>query len=359
MINGRINTMYRLWNEKNSFPSFEGLSKIDGIKHIAVHTAIDGDYQFLLGAAIIKHDGRFRISFANSYRFENDDNTILAEKCSDDGALSWSDYKRISDKTAGWGRSHGVYFEDGCALYAFCPKARYGHGPGYPDLVMEGYVLDDSGSFKSLGIVLDADFWPLCEPIRLDNGAIVMAGLKTNDAQAAVALCDEKDLTKWEMKVIPNPQNLAIWGETTVLKNGNELIAIIRGSDEIGCALISRSIDFGKSWSALEKTNFPIAPSKMYAGTLSNGIDYLVFSSKKENNRDTLCIAIGKNGIFDKVFLIRYGFDAPPKYWLYNEWCYPYAYEDGGSLYVVYAKNKEDCELAILPINSLCEGISL
>lgn len=350
--------MYNLWNGKSSFPAFGELSNIEGIRHIEVHTAIDGDYQFLLGAAIVKHNGLLRISFANSYRFENDDNTILAEKCSYDG-ISWGDYKRISDKTEGWGRSHGVYFENGGTLYAFCPKARYGHGPGYPDLVTEGYRLEENGSYTPLGVVLDADFWPLCEPFKADNGTIIMAGLKTLDAQAAVAVCDGEDITKWEMKIIPNPQGLAIWGETTVLSCGKELLAIIRSSDEIGCALISRSSDFGTSWTPLEMTNFPITPSKMYAGSLSNGIDYLVYSTKKENHRDTLCIAVGKNGSFEKSYLIRHGFDAPPKYWFANEWCYPYAYEDGGFLYVVYAKNKEDCELAILPVESICKGMSI
>ena len=44
-----------------------------------------------------------------------------------------------------------------------------------------------------------------------------------------------------------------------------------------------------------------------------------------------------------------------PRFWKRNEWSYPYAYEDKETkkLYVAYAKNKEDCEIAIIPTESL------
>ena len=40
---------------------------------------------------------------------------------------------------------------------------------------------------------------------------------------------------------------------------------------------------------------------------------------------------------------------------MHNEWCYPYAFEDeeNGLLYIAYAKNKEHCEIAVIPTASL------
>lgn len=344
--------MYKLWNNKLAFPKYEEMRTIHNIDFINVHTAIKYEYQFLLGAAIIKHKDVFYASWGNSFRMENDDNTILAQKCSFDGGKTWSDYRKISKTDKDYGRSHGVYFEYKDILYAFCPKAKYDSLDAYPDLKMEAYKLDETGEWVCLGVVLDEDFWPMCEPIKLDNGAFLMAGLKTDTGEAAIALCDGKNITKWEMKKIPNPENFEYWGETTVLKQNDKLIAIVRGGKGAECILVSESYDNGVSWSGLEKSNFEISNSKMYAGTLSNGNNYIVFNAKSENYRETLCVATGRE-LFDKVYVIRHGFEKPPSFWSMNEWCYPYAYEADGNLYVVYAKNKEDCELAIIPLESL------
>ena len=80
----------------------------------------------------------------------------------------------------------------------------------------------------------------------------------------------------------------------------------------------------------------------------------VVFNAPGDAHRDTLCIAVG-NGCFERVYLIRHGYQTPPRYWRFSEWCYPYAFEDTetNALYVVYAQNKEDCELAVIPLESL------
>ena len=349
--------MYQIWDESKAFPSFEKMKTIDGMEHVMLHEAIEGEYQFLLGAAIIKYQGNFYCSWGNSWRGENDDNTILAEKSSVDEGKTWENYRRISNVDTGFGRSHGVYYEHEGRLYAFCPKAKYELIDAYPELKMEVYVLNERGEYEYLGIVLDEDFWPMCEPIKLKDGTLLMAGLKANggkNAEGAVALCDGKDITKWEMKVFPNPKGFRYWGETTVLNCGEELLAIVRGGGRNPNALVSISRDNGQTWSGLEESNLPISHSKMYAGILANGERYLVFNVVDRGLRDTLAIAVGKEK-FERVYVIRDGFDAPPKYWRFNEWCYPYAYEDREQqkLYVVYAKDKADCELAIIPMQSL------
>lgn len=347
-----------LWNQATPFPSFEELTLPKDIRYLNAHVLGEDEYHFLLGAAIIKHGGVLRASFSQSLKTENDDHTRLTEKVSFDDGASWTT-NLIAKTENGFGRSHGVYFSYGNELYVFCPCARYDLIDRYPDLKMEIYRLDKDGKYQPLGIALDADFWPMCEPLTLDDGSLIMAGLKSDNGTAAVALCDGTDITSWKMVEFPNPHGYRYWGETTVLKRKDKLIALIRNSGRIRNILISESTDGGNTWSALTESNFPASYSKLYAGTLTNGFSYLVFNMRDRGEasevcRDTLAIAVGKED-FSRVYLIRDGFDAPPSYWRYNEWCYPYAYEDAenGILYVAYAKNKENCEVAAIPVESL------
>ena len=352
--------MYELWTNGMPYPAIEDMQSVKDAEYVTVHDSREGEYQFMLGAAIIKHKGAFYCSWANSFRGENDDNTILAQKQSFDGGKTWQNYVRLSDKTVGFGRSHGVYLEHDGELYAFCPKAKFKEITHYPELKTECYRLSPDGSAENLGIVIDVDFWPMCQPIKLDDGGYLMAGLKavcTLESRAAFARCDGSDITKWEVSYPENPENYDYWGESTVIKLENKLLAIIRGGMKAPCALVSESFDGGRSWTPVQKTNMPAALSKMYALNLSDGRICLVYNTASVKGRDTLCIATGKES-FDKVYTVRHGFDAPPKFgnetkpW---EWCYPYAYEDveARKLYVAYSKHKEDCELCIIPIDSL------
>ncbi len=342
--------MKELWNSNRPFPTFEGLSYVPGIRYEMIHSASDEDYHFLLGAAITEHRGKLRICWANSRVKENDDQTVLREKCLIDGEIR--EDRIIAAFGNGYGRSHGVYCEHQGKLYVFCPCAKYELLEDYPELKMEGYRLTEQGEYEALDIVLDKNFWPLCKPLSLQDGRLIMGGLETDLKQAAVALCDGKDLTRWKMKILPNPEGFTYWGETTLLQDGKRLLALVRGGKGNSHILVSESLDQGESWSGLRESNFPIVHSKLYAGILSNGLRYLIFNLQGLANRDTLAIALGEDS-FDRVYLIRHGFDAPPKFRKDNQWCYPYAYEHNNELYVVYAKNKEDCEMAILPLESL------
>lgn len=339
-----------LWKEGVPFPIYEELDFVPGIAYREVHSASAEDYRFLLGAAIVEHQGALRICWANSKVKENDDQTVLREKVLRDGVIR--EDRIIAAFGNGYGRSHGVYCKHGDGLYVFCPCAKYELLEEYPALKMEGYRLNADGEYDALGIVLDGSFWPLCEPIALEDGRLIMGGLETDCKQAAVAICDGKDLTRWEMKVLPNPEGFTYWGETTLLVEKNRILALVRGGKGNSHILLSESRDGGESWSGLSESDFSIAHSKLYAGYLSTGQRYLIFNLRGRGNRDTLAIALGKEQ-FEKVFLIRDGFTAPPKFRRDNQWCYPYAYEFEEKLYIVYAKNKEDCELAILPLESL------
>ena len=340
-----------LWNEKLRFPTADEALPLKGAEYYTVHTAREDGAHFLLGAAVVKHNGALRVCFSNSLKTENDDHTMLTEKVSSDGGKTWSE-RIIAGCSNGLGRSHGVYFRHGGQLFVFCPKARFDKIDRFPDLKTEGYILSEKGGYDPLGTVLDGDFWPMCEPITLDSGRFLMAGLETDYGQAAVALSDG-DPSSWRMVVLPSPEGAKNWGETTVIKEKDRLLLLSRGGGKLNI-LTSESTDGGETWSPLTESNFPIAHSKLYAGVLSNGLKYLVFNMRNGESRDTLAVAVGRES-FGRVYLIRRGFTKKPRWWFQNEWCYPYAYEDieNGSLYVAYALDKENCEAVKIPVSAL------
>lgn len=340
-----------LWTEKRPFP--DRPAPLRGAAYVTIHKAEEDGYRFLLGNAVKMHGGILHAGWANSWRYENDERSMMAERVSYDGGATWSGVCPVAGPSGdGFCRSHGVYMELDGSLFAFCPRARFHGGIEYTDLRCERYELTQSG-WEYRGMAVDAPFWPMCEPI-MTGGRYLMAGLQTVTYQAAVALSD--DGARWEMSELPNPDGLLMWGETTVIDRGKYLTAVIRSQRPDGKdrALVSDSLDYGVSWTPIRESNLPMIASKPYGGRLSTGEIYLVFNAPAEGRQDRsrLVIAVGR-GSLERVYIIRDGFTIKPRFGSRQEWSYPYAAEAGGRLYVSYNANKEDAELAVIPVGSL------
>lgn len=331
----------------------------EGIQNINVHTAKADGYHFLLGASIVKYGDIWICAFGQSLATENDANTRFVCKYSYDNCLSWSEEEIVIADTVGeYGRGHGVLYNDGETLWAFCPKAKFNGDDEFEslDFTMEAYTLDvETMTWTLWGTVLNAGFWPQCEPILLSNGDLLIAGLECSGTdQAAVAIADGADPTSFEMVVIPNENNISVWGETTVIDYGDRLVAFVRTTSSVGKIAVSESTDGGRNWSSLVLSDMEATASKMYGGTLSTGSRYLIYNTG--GSREKLVIAIGKpDGSygFENIYLIKNGYEKNSQFGFAKQWAYPYAVEEDGKLYVVYAENKEDCELSVIPVSSL------
>jgi hypothetical protein len=93
---------------------------------------------------------------------------------------------------------------------------------------------------------------------------------------------------------------------------------------------------------------------------MSTGRRYLI--SNMDSSRSFLVIALSNSGekYLSKIFMIRSGISREPIFtgWAKQpQWSYPYAFEKDGKLYIVYSVGKEDCELAIVPLNVLNQGL--
>lgn len=149
-------------------------------------------------------------------------------------------------------------------------------------------------------------------------------------------------------------------GETTVLVDGPQVRAFIRPSAD-GLPLVTAlSGDFGRTWGTETNSNLPVSASKPYAGKLRDGTCYLIVNIPVAGfgSRDTLAIALKHPGMaaFTDLRVIRQGKSPVPRTsgaGVGQQWAYPYAIEQNGKLYVVYASTKENAELSIVDVTEL------
>ncbi len=106
------------------------------------------------------------------------------------------------------------------------------------------YALNEqSGAWEPKGVIIEGGFWPLQEPARMENGDWIMAGASLGDGNpAAVAISHGEDLLKWDLVKIPRQDDLRMWGESTVIVAGKNVLNIARYGEQAK-ALVASSTD--------------------------------------------------------------------------------------------------------------------
>ncbi len=357
-----------LWNSEVAMPTSADLERVDGASiHVIQPYApeVDG-FPWIHGVALAWHKGQLYASFGRNRGAENTAGEEAHGRVSADCGRTWGPISIIDEGAdENLAVSHGVFLSYGGVLWAF-QGAFYGT---MERVHTRAYILnEETGSWMFRGIMLEDGFWPMQEPIALDGGGFVMAGLCVEkgyggvDDPAAVALSTGDSLDLWDLVKIPKAPELNMWGESTVIVSPEKIVSIARWREPY--ALYSESVDGGRTWSMTQKSNMPMAASKPYAGTLSTGQRYLICTTTADagNRRSPLTIAVTKPGglTFEKVYTIREAVDVGPGESHPNgKLSYPYAIERRGLLYVGYSndggrgKNNNSAELAVLPVASL------
>ncbi len=123
---------------------------------------------------------------------------------------------------------------------------------------------------------------------------------------------------------------------------------------------VSFSFDDGKTWTTPTRTSFPDACARSNAGKLPDGQVYVINNvlplSTKKGGRSLLAISLSRDGLtFDRMAVIR--FVAPaPRYEGRSKsigYAYPHSAIAGNHLWVIYSVNKEDIEIARIPLSEL------
>lgn len=363
-----------LW-DGGALPKSAAIPQVPGVEfHVIKPYEFDRDgYRFLHGVALAWHKGRLYASFGHNQGGENTDSEEARGRISDDGGATWSDVFTIDPgEEPGLGVSHGVFLAHEGRLWAF-----HGAYCGTMEKVhTRAYRLDGAnGRWERLGVVIEGGFWPLQEPRRLADGNWIMAGISVGHGNpAAVAISHGEDLLRWDLVVIAKAPG-SMWGESAVIVDASRILNVARYGEQ-AVALTALSTDSGRTWTASQLSNLPMAASKPYAGTLSTGQHYLIGTTTADsgNRRSPLTIALSRRGetSFSRVFRIRDAEHAGPgESHPGAALAYPYAVEHEGRLYVGYSNsggglgrkgqgrelwNNNSAELAILPIAALAEN---
>ncbi|QDU64467.1 hypothetical protein Pan216_53570 [Planctomycetes bacterium Pan216] len=356
-----------LWDATKPVPRSKDLDDIEGmgLHVIKPHEKNVDGYDWLHGIALAFHDGRLVSSFGHNPGRENTASEVANGRASSDGGKTWGPLFPIADGPEPQiGVSHGVFLEHGGKLWAYLGAFTN----QYVDTHTRAYVLDDeTGKWEPKGVVVEGGFWPTQEPLRMDNGNWIMAGMSVSNPPGhqytppAVAISRGDDPLAWDLVILPTPQK-QVWGEATVVVDGPKVTCISRYGKPI--ALVSESRDYGRTWSAVRESNLPMAASKPYAGTLSTGQRYLIGTTTADakNRRSPLTIAVSRPGeeSFSKIFRIRDAVhEGPGESHPKSKLSYPYAVERDGKLYVAFSNsgprggNRNSGELAVIPIESL------
>ncbi len=369
-----------LWNERQPVPKAADLPVLRNVRFSVIkpYEFRKDRYRFLHGVGLAFHKGRLYASFGHNQGGENTDTEEARFCVSDDQGHTWSAVQTMDDGGPKVAVSHGVFLSHKGTLWAFM-GAYTGTMVG---VHTRAYRLNEAtGSFDQLGVVLKGGFWPMQEPIRMNNGNWILAGISAGgDAPAggrhpaAVAISQGDNLLKWDLVRIPQVADLGtVWGESTVLVEGSRITNLSRYGAEAN-ALTATSEDYGRTWTLMRPSNLPMATSKPYAGILSTGQRYLVCSTSADGGgrRAPLTIAVSRPGEteFSRVCVIRHALfpEGPGESHARVSLSYPYAIEHEGHLYVGYSNNggnvgrigegrelwnNNSAELAVIPLAEL------
>jgi len=358
-----------LWDAASPVPKAAELAGLRGVSFAVIKAhepQRDGGYGFLHGVGLAWHKGKLYASFGQNRGIENTAGEEARGRVSTDGGRTWGDLFTIDtgDRAVGLAVSHGAFLSHRGTLWTFL-GAFYG---ARERVHTRAYTLNErTRQWQPRGVVVEGGFWPMQQPLRLQDGSRIMAGFQVGHGEpASVAISRGDDLTRWDHVVIPRDAAVGkMWGESTVIVQGQRVLNIARyGADAI--ALSARSEDGGRTWTAMQPSNLPMVTSKPYAGTLSNRQHFLIGTTTADTGkrRAPLTIAVTRKGepVFRRIFRIRDAVfpTSPGDSHLRANLSYPYAMGHRGHLYVGYSNNGgrtgmniNSAELAVIPLDSL------
>ncbi|WP_339749483.1 exo-alpha-sialidase [uncultured Rubinisphaera sp.] len=362
---------FPLWDKDQNLPLATEIPTLEDVTFRVIKKwdqQADG-YTFLHGVGLGWHKGKLYASIGHNKGAENTVTEEAHYRVSDDHGRTWSELRVIDEGgDENLAVSHGVFLSHAGNLWAF-------HGAYYDkmkNIHTRAYSLDEnSGEWIKHGIVVENGFWPMNQPVLMDNGNWVMPGISagpySNESvfPAAVAISHGDDFTKWDYVEIPTGEGIErMWGESAIFTEGARIFNIARYGGEAS-ALLAESQDYGRTWTPSRISNLPMATSKPAAGTLSNGQHFLICTTANNNGgkRTPLTIAVTAPGenIFRKVFVIRRSRhpEKPGESADNLSLSYPCAIEHASHLYVGYSNNGgrrgnlNSAEMAIIPLAGL------
>lgn len=360
--------LFPLWDPSVPFPDTHTMPEPDIVTHISVERARADGYHYLHEATIAYHNDVFYMGWANHPTMECGDYDELIRGSVSKDALHWSppEIWAQAPLLGADSHNHPLLVEHNGKLYGFFVCWREEHYPA-----TEIFELDDAtGKWVHHPESTLNGFVPFCTPQKMADGNWILGG-EHHWYEAAVAISDKDDFTRWTMVDIPRPEGLKLlFPECAVINQPERLIVVCRprqigsvNAEDALTAPVSESRDCGRTWTKLCMSNFPLAPSQPFSGRLSTGQNYLITNSL-EDGRTLLSIALTSpgGGPLRSIYKVRhqkwpavryFRFKDSSRVGLPTELAYPGAIERDGKLYIAYSQGKEDCALTIIPTECL------
>ena len=259
--------------------------------------------------------------------------------------LNWSKPKDLSGppRIEGYGWiARGLWIRDGELL----ALASHFNAPGYAGLglSLEAFRWDAKmNRWQAHGTVLD-DSMNNFPPKRLPSGQWMMTR-RDHQRQVSVMIGGVDRFNDWQIQPMAawdgkgRPEE-PYWFE---LPDGARIVGLIRDNGGSKRLLRTRSTDNGKTWSKIERTNFPDATSKFFVHRTSRGY-YAMVSNSNPQRRDPMTLAISRDGlVFDRLF------------WLIGDRHidYPHIIEHDGDLLIAFSGAKQTMEVMKVSLDEL------
>ncbi|MCL2093527.1 MAG: exo-alpha-sialidase [Treponema sp.] len=331
---------YPLWNPRLPYPSENEMPFPQGMGHILAHDGRVDILPFLHDVSIAAFEGRIYLAWYNSTDAEIWGSSLIRGRSSADGGNSWSEPYTVAGRIDS-SEEHFVpvnLFPRRGVLHATVTEMAgknmttglhlFTRGAGDNDWTFtarigEGFICNTVPQLMDNGNYLS----PAWMPMKQETPAFPAALISQGD-----------DIAKpWRCRFFYDPlhpQAVRIrCPETTFSLKGPQITAYVRNDE--GPSYVFQSNDYAETWKGPYINPMTVGNSKLFAGKLKDGRNYLIYNADRGYFIRTLLVMAVSDpgeGQYSRVYKIFE--DDSADLGRGSIWFYPTACEEEGFLYV-------------------------